>query len=218
MPRPREYDEAALLSLAMNSFWSRGYRGTSIDELVAETGVSRASLYNAYPDKQGLFIEIMKRYLDEIVEAHVRRLNEVEPAAEAVRQFLLTLVEAPLAKLRRGCLLTNTAAELGLQDKQSAALIRRALRRVEDALHERLVEAKDTGDLAEHIDPRSYARQLMTVLQGIRVMARVDVSRATLRDAVKGALSPLKSSRAARKPAMPKARTRTASAKRSRQV
>jgi TetR/AcrR family transcriptional repressor of nem operon len=192
MARPREYDEAALVSHAMHAFWSRGYRGMSIEELVSKTGVSRASLYNAYPDKRGLFIESIKRYLDEIVQDNVRRLHEVEPAGEAVRQFLIKLADAPLARLRRGCLLTNTAVELGIKDKQVAGLIRQAFERVEEALHQRLLEAKKAGDLAPDVQPRSYARQLMTVLQGIRVMARVGVERDTLRDAVRAALSPLK--------------------------
>lgn len=198
MSRPREYDETALVSHAMDAFWSHGYRGTSIEHLVSGTGVSRASLYSAYPDKQGLFIESIKRYLDEIVEDNVRRLSQTEPAGEAVRQFFLGLLDAPPARLRRGCLLTNTAAELGLKDKQTAALIRQALVRVENALHKRLFEAKNAGDLAEYVEPRSYARQLMTVLQGIRVMARVDVDRRMLSDAVKAALSPIKHSRTTR--------------------
>lgn len=195
MARPREYDEAALVSHAMHAFWSRGYRGMSIEELVSRTGVSRASLYNAYPDKRGLFIESIKHYLDEIVQDNVRRLHEAEPAGEAVRQFLIKLADAPLARLRRGCLLTNAAVELGIQDKQVAGLIRQAFGRVEDALHQRLIEAKKAGDLAPDVQPLSYARQLMTVLQGIRVMARVGVERDTLKDAVRAALYPLKSHR-----------------------
>lgn len=179
----------------MHAFWSRGYRGMSIEELVSKTGVSRASLYNAYPDKRGLFIESLKRYLDEVVQDHIQHLYGVEPAGEAVRQFLLKLADAPLARLRRGCLLTNTAVELGIKDKQAAALVRHAFGRVEDALHQRLVEAKKAGDLAPYAEPRSYARQLITILQGIRVMARVGVERDTLKDAVRAALSPLKCAR-----------------------
>jgi TetR/AcrR family transcriptional repressor of nem operon len=199
MPRPREYDEAELISLAMNVFWSRGYRGTSIDELVTETGVSRASLYAAYPDKRSLFIVSIKRYLDDVVDGNLRRLNEIEPPAEAVRQFFLRLVDAPAARLRRGCLLTNSAAELGLKDKQAAALIRDALQRVEDALHKQLIEARRAGALAAEVDPRGYARQLITLFQGIRVMARVGVSRDMLKDAVTAALSPIKTPRQARR-------------------
>ena len=183
------------MSHAMDAFWSRGYRGTSIEDLVSGTGVSRASLYTAYPDKRGLFIESIKRYLDSIVQNHVRRLKEMEPASEAVRQFFLRTVEAPLAHLRRGCLLTNCAVELGSGDKEVAALIRQAFARVEDVLCERLKQAKKAGALASGVDSRSYARQLITLLQGIRVMARVGVDRDTLRDAVHAALASIKQPR-----------------------
>lgn len=207
MPRPREFDEAALITNAMNVFWSLGYKGTSIEQIVSGTGAPRASLYNLYPDKRGLFIESIKHYLDQIVQDNVRRLKEVQPAEEAVRQFFLNLVEAPRARLCRGCLLTNSAFELGQEDKEVASLIRQAFAKVETALHDRLKEAAGTGALADHLEPDTYARQLITLLQGIRVMARVGADRDLLRDAARSALSGLKSSsgKAAGKP--PRARS-----------
>ena len=173
----------------MNAFWSRGYRRTSIEDLVSTTGVSRASLYNAYPDKRELFMVSVGRYLDEVMRDKVRRLNEVNPAGEAVRRFLFDLLEVPVVRLRRGCLLTNTAVELGFEDKGAAALIRREFALVENALHKRLVEARKTGELAEHVEPRAYARELITLAQGILVLARIGVDSDMLRDAVRAALS-----------------------------
>ncbi len=173
----------------MAAFWSHGYRGTSIEDLVGGTGVSRASLYAAYADKRALFIASVERYLDAIVQSHVRRLGETEPAGEAVRQFFLQTVEAPMARLRRGCLLTNSAVEIGSDDKEVAALIRTAFERVETVLCERLTQAKKDGALSKGLDPARYARQLLAVLQGLRVMARVGVGRDTLRDAVHSALA-----------------------------
>lgn len=189
MPRTREYDEAALLNGAMETFWSQGYDGTSIDDLVERTGVHRASLYSVYPDKRALFIAGIKRYLDLVVEDNIRRLREAESPGEAVRQFFLKLVDAPIDRLRRGCLLTNSATELGSDDEELAALIRGAFRRVERALCDRLAEAQRAGQLAAGVDPKTLARLLITVLQGIRVMSRVGVDRETMRDAVTGALS-----------------------------
>ncbi len=192
MPRTKAYDETALLDRAMEVFWSRGYDGTSIQELVGTTGVNRASLYGAYPDKRALFVAGLHRYLDLVVEDNMRRLGAIEPAGEAVRQFFLKLVEAPIERLRRGCLLTNSAVELGLQDAEVAALVRGAFRRVEQALCDRLVEAQKANQLVAGAQPRALARLLITVLQGIRVMARAGVDRETMRDAVKSALSAIK--------------------------
>src|SRR5258708_31949900 len=118
----------------MVSFWDQGYTSTIVHDLVGHTGFIRASLYVAYPDKRTLFLAGIRRYLDLMVETNVRRLIEVEPAAEAVRQFFLNLVETPIDRIRRGCLLTNSAVEFGLEDAELAAPIRKAFRRVERVL------------------------------------------------------------------------------------
>ena len=188
MSRPRSYDKTELLQRAMEAFWTQGYARTSIHDLVGQTGVNRASLYGAYSDKRALFIAGIRRYLDRVVETNVRRLIEVEPAGEAVRQFFLKLVEAPIDRIRRGCLVTNSAVEFGVEDAELAALIRKAFRRVERVLYERLVEAQKANQLVEGVQPKVLARLLITVLQGIRVMARVGVDREIMRDAVAGAL------------------------------
>ncbi len=191
MPRPKAYNEAYLLNSAMEAFWAHGYDRTSIQALVGETGVNRASLYGAYPDKRALFVAGIKRYLDLVVEDNLRRLHAVEPAAEAVRQFFLKIVEAPIERLQRGCLLTNSAVEIGLEDKEVAALIRGAFDRVEQAICKRLAEVQRANQLAEGVKPRALARHLVALLQGIRVMARVGVDRNVLRQAVSSALSPI---------------------------
>ncbi|OGA05621.1 MAG: hypothetical protein A2W68_12325 [Betaproteobacteria bacterium RIFCSPLOWO2_02_64_14] len=192
MARPKAYDETAMLDRAMEVFWARGFDGTSIQNLVGKTGVNRGSLYGAYPDKRALFVASIRRYLDLVVEDNVRRLLAVEPAGDAVRQFFLQLVEAPPERLRRGCLLTNSAVELGMEDAQVAALIRGAFRRVEQVFCARLVEAKRVGQLTDGVQPEALARLLITVLQGIRVMSRVGADRVAMRDAVKSALSGIK--------------------------
>lgn len=192
MARPKAYDEAVLLERAMEAFWAHGYDGTSIENLVGTTGVNRGSLYGAYPDKRALFVASIRRYLDRVVENNVRRLCAVEPAGEAVRAFFLGLVDAPLERLRRGCLLTNAAVELGVGDRQVASLIRRAFRRVEQAICARLVEAGADGDLRAGVEPEALARLLITVLQGIRVMAKVGTDRRVMCDAVTSALSAIK--------------------------
>lgn len=55
MARPCAYDRDDLLRCATALFWERGFAGTSVDDVVRATGVSRSSLYAAFPDKSALF-------------------------------------------------------------------------------------------------------------------------------------------------------------------
>ena len=73
MARPREFDEDAVLDAAVQCFWSGGYEATSVKDLVEKTGITAASLYNAYGDKRELFRTALDRYVEGSVAARIRR-------------------------------------------------------------------------------------------------------------------------------------------------
>jgi len=50
------------LRAALFTFWERGYRGTSMGDLVASMGVSRSSLYSVWGDKDGVFTAVLDLY------------------------------------------------------------------------------------------------------------------------------------------------------------
>jgi TetR/AcrR family transcriptional repressor of nem operon len=60
MGRPRSFDTAQVLASARDAFVSDGYNGTSIDNLLRATGLQRASLYQAFGSKRGLFVTILR--------------------------------------------------------------------------------------------------------------------------------------------------------------
>ncbi|MEO0363196.1 MAG: helix-turn-helix domain-containing protein, partial [Pseudomonadota bacterium] len=50
--RPRGFDPEAALDAALETFWRKGFRNTSMDDLVAAMGASRASVYELFGDKR----------------------------------------------------------------------------------------------------------------------------------------------------------------------
>lgn len=194
MARTRAYDRDDLLRRSMELFWARGFAGVSIDDVVEATGVSRSSLYAAFPDKTALFAAVLEHYLGAVTRANLERLDEGENAAAAIRRFFAHIAaERPRARApAHGCLLTNTAAELGAEPETVARLVSGAFRRMEKALARRLEQARCQGDLSAGVEPGQFARQLVALLQGLRVMSRLELEPRVLRDAVTSALAPLR--------------------------
>ncbi|WP_328810322.1 TetR/AcrR family transcriptional regulator [Rhodococcus sp. NBC_00294] len=56
MPRPREFDTDTVLAAAVDTFVRHGYTGASVDQILDAVGIRRASLYNAFGSKRGLFL------------------------------------------------------------------------------------------------------------------------------------------------------------------
>ena len=83
----KQFDEGAVLDEMMKVFWARGYEATSIDELVKATGLKRGSLYNAFGDKDQMFLAAVNRYRDKAERPLLEILADPDPRRALERMF-----------------------------------------------------------------------------------------------------------------------------------
>jgi len=192
MARPREFDEATVLEAAMNCFWAQGYELTSVRELAKQMGITGASLYNAFGDKRSLYRQVLGHYLEQTVRDRVARLEQLPPFP-AIRTFFDEIVERSVTdKQRRGCMLVNSALELAPYDPEFQKLVAQEMIFIV-AFFRRCIEAGQKDGTISAIRPGAeLAKLLLSVLLGIRVLARTRPERAVLEDAANGALELLK--------------------------
>ena len=57
MARPLEFERLIVLEIAMQVFWSKGFAGTSVNDLTKAMGISKSSMYGAFGDKHSIFLE-----------------------------------------------------------------------------------------------------------------------------------------------------------------
>lgn len=192
MARPREFDEATVLEAAMNCFWAQGYELTSVRELAEQMGITGASLYNAFGDKRSLYRQALGHYLEQTVRDRVARLERLPPFP-AIRTFFDEIVERSVTdKQRRGCMLVNSALELAPYDPEFQKLVAQEMIFIE-AFFRRCIEAGQKDGTISAIRPAAeLAKLLLSVLLGIRVLARTRPQRAVLEDAANAVLELLK--------------------------
>src|SRR6266566_9459401 len=94
MPRPREFEPEQVLDTAMRQFWERGYRATSVEDLVRATGVKPGSLYGAFKGgKRSLFLGSLRRYSKLVVPQKLGRLDSPGASLADVRAYFDGLVQ-----------------------------------------------------------------------------------------------------------------------------
>jgi TetR/AcrR family transcriptional repressor of nem operon len=191
MARTKEFDPDAVLQLALELFWQRGYEATSMTDLVEHLGIGRASIYATFGSKHELYLKAMDRYTgtrDPLLLADLSQPGLTLPAVrEMVRRFA-TEAASPEYRLS-GCFITNTAAELAPHDPAAARRVETSWEHVETLLHSALVRAQAQGELPEDRDPRALARMLLVLLQGIRIVGKASNDPARVRDAAEQALA-----------------------------
>ncbi|HEX6006041.1 MAG TPA: TetR/AcrR family transcriptional regulator [Burkholderiales bacterium] len=182
MARPREFDSGAALERAMQAFWAKGYKATSLDDLCAATGLSRSSLYAAFGGKRAL----LRSSLDRYEEQAVARIGAALAQPGSVRKVVSAFIGETIERIvegpgRRGCFIGNCAAELARGDRATAAQVRRSLRRIEALFAEVLGRAKKRGELPASADPTTLARFLVSAIQGLRLVGKANPDRTVLR-------------------------------------
>ena len=95
--RPRSFDESDALKKATQVFWSKGYDGVTIDDLVAGMGVGRPSLYAVFGDKRAIFLRVLKAY----AEAKGARAAKALLSPQSLRDFDRGLSEVRRRKCDR---------------------------------------------------------------------------------------------------------------------
>lgn len=189
--RIREFDTDEAVDAAMQSFRRTGFSGTSIQDLVAATGVGRGSLYAAFGSKEGLYLAALDRYRQRYAQPLVATLNEGNHARAVIREVLDGVIDATIADDAHACLVVAAAGEFAHRDPAVRARLEGTIRSLEDALFELIVRGQAAGEIPERVDAATTARMFVMIIQGLRVVTAIRPDRSTLVPLVDLAMSHL---------------------------
>lgn len=189
MARPREFDEVAVLHAAIQCFWSGGYEATSVRHLVEKTGMTSASLYNAFGNKRSLYNRALEQYVEESIADRIRRCEELAPR-EAIGQFFAEILRRSLGdRHRKGCMLVNAAVDMAPHDPDFQKVVAGVLVHIERFFLSCIRVGQADGTITRSLPAERLAQHLLGVLMGVRVLARVRPERALLEGVVAPALA-----------------------------
>ena len=189
MARPAEFDRNDALAGAIRVFARHGYEAASTTDLLAGMGIGRQSLYGAFGDKRGLFLEALARYSQDSYRQMLEAMHG-KPALEALMDALLVGLGSS-DELETGCLGVGSIVELSRSDPDVASENDEAGRRVVELFAAKVRDGLTAGEIAPDIDPEAAARLLLTLRSGLKVAARSGAAAPELRQTAQLALRSL---------------------------
>lgn len=187
--RPAQFDPEIVLEGAMQAFWSRGYEGCSMQNLLAATGLSRSSLYHSFGGKRVLFTRCLERYR----EQSAGRLQGALDAAASPREFIADTLDGVAGEVLRGgkprgCFMMNAATEFAQRDAEIAELIGASLERFRGVFREAVCRGQETGEITKEQSADVLAGYLLATMAGLRTMVKSGMDPRTVRKTVETAL------------------------------
>ncbi len=177
--RPRSFDETGALEKATQVFWSKGYDGVTIDDLVAGMGVGRPSLYAVFGDKRAIFLRVLKAYAERKGALAAKALLTPKGLRDSIVAFLRYNVESATERgSARGCLLICVAPLV--DDAEVQRFLQNAATGGAALLERRFRDGISAGEISSGFPVAARAIQVADLARGLTMRAQIGTPRKTL--------------------------------------
>ncbi len=192
MPRSKEYIREDVLETATKLFWAKGFEGTSMNDLVEQTGLNKHSMYSEFRDKEGLFSACIDYYTKESNKAVLGILTKQPLGLHNIEKFFENRIEYAGTKDCKGCFLANTVTEKEVVGDAINEQVKVLLSKHEMILYHCLKAAQDNGEIPAEKDCKLLARYLDCFNRGLMNVGKHHVEKKSLRMMTEIALSTIK--------------------------
>ena len=177
--RPRSFDESDALKKATRVFWSKGYDGVTIDDLVAGMGVGRPSLYAVFGDKRAIFLRVLKAYAEKKGARAAKALLSPQGLRDSIVGFLRYAVESATEKgSARGCLMVCVAPVV--DDAEVRQFLQKAVAGGAALVEGRFRDGITAGEIPSDFPVAVRAIQVTDFARGLTMRALIGRPRKTL--------------------------------------
>lgn len=160
-PMARNNARQRLISTALDLFYREGFHAVGLDRIIAETGVTKTTLYNHFPSKDDLIVAVIEehgRWWQGMFRQMLKDRAGEDPR-EQIRAVFSVLQDVITDDEYRGCIFLNAAVQFPLPHDPAH----------QASLHNELGMQAIIDELAEKAgadDPADFAQRLMILMGG----------------------------------------------------
>lgn len=175
--RPLQHHPETALEAAVNAFWRSGYHHTSMRDLLEAMQLSRSSFYQAYGNKEALFLRALARYREELLVSLNATLAQEASAWQFIERLLRHMAQqAESEQAALGCLIFNSATELGNSGSKVSDAAVQSVQAITQFFVKVIEQAQREGSISPERDVQSSAYFLTLSVSGLRMLLKSGAS------------------------------------------
>ena len=178
-----------ILRAAFDEFYSRGFQGGSLNDIVAKAGTTKGALFHHFDGKNDLGYAV----LEEIVQPHIKEqwLDPLADSIDPIQDLKINLQNftrraSSKGELTRGCPLNNLAQEMSPLDEQLRARIEKVYTLWREGYAAAFTRGIKAGTVKSSITPRTVAAFVVAAQAGIIGTAKAAQSKELMAEAGAG--------------------------------
>ena len=185
--RPRAYETGAALDAALKVFWTRGYSGTSVDDLAAAMKMSKPSVYAAFGNKQAVYEAAVNHYIATIGSAYLKPLQEEELLRDGLLGFYAAVIDVATGRHGPlGCIVACTLPAEAGDSKEARDLLAAVFAQIDGAIVARIRAAQAAGELSADADAMMLGQVVTSGMFALSIRARSGMNRRALTKLARG--------------------------------
>ena len=175
-----EQTRRKIVAEAAPIFNQHGYEGSSLNLLMAATGLKKGGIYRHFSSKEELAGEAFDYMWRETRRARLLDLDGNAPGVEQLKLFIKSFLRGRLP-FPGGCPILNTAIDSDDGNPMLRERVRKALRKWVARLESIVKTGRKRGDIRRGADPRTVATLILASLEGALMISRLEQSDDALR-------------------------------------
>lgn len=172
-----------IVGAAADLIYARGVERTSLDDVMAASGVSKSQLYHYFADKDALVLDVIALQAERVVAAQQPHLAALDSLA-ALRAWQKAILRLNRLVDMRGCPLGSLASELANTSDSAQKRLAGGFSTWLDFIEHGLRKMRERGELAKSANPRELAIALLSAVEGGLLLSKTTRSSRPLKVAM----------------------------------
>lgn len=172
-----------IINAAADLIYAHGVERTSLDDVMAESGVSKSQLYHYFSDKDALVLDVIALQTERVLNSQQPHLEALD-SLPALRSWTDAIVQLHESADARGCPLGSLASELVNDSNPARDRLVESFATWRGYIEQGLTRMRERGELVDSADPHELAIAFLGAIQGGLLLAKTTRSNRPLEIAI----------------------------------